>query len=206
MLICPRCGKTSDEKGFIDAFCVDCYEFRLRLPRGIRIGVCKRCGRMELQGKWQQMNRKKISEYIAGKCKGDFTGAEYDPDLGVCSFTFEKGGKQVTVQRPIDAEKETTMCPDCNRSSGGYFEAIVQLRGDAEKVERQAQRLVKQLTRKTFISKVEEMHGGLDLYIGSSKATAAILQEMGFKPTVSRKLFGKREGKNLYRVTYAIRA
>ena len=205
MLICPRCGKTSNEKEFIEAFCVDCYEFKLRLPKELKVEVCGRCGRMRLHGDWQQFDRRKLSEYIAKKCKGDFVGAAYDPDLGLCTFKFEKGGQKIAVQRPIEVERITTICTDCSRASGGYFEAIVQLRGEAEKVEHAAQKLERQLSKKTFISKIEEMHGGLDLYAGSSKSTAAVLSELGFKPTVSTKLFGKKDGKKLYRVSFALR-
>lgn len=205
MLICPRCGKTSDDTEFIEAFCVDCYKFNIQLPKGLKVEVCKRCGRMKLQGVWQQYNRRKISAYIADKCRGDFVAAEYDPDLGVCSFKFEKGGRSVTVQRPVEVEKITTMCPDCNKSSGGYFEAIIQLRGEHVRVQATAEKLHKLLARKTFVPKVEEMHGGLDIYVGNSKVTGEILRELGFKPTIAKKLFGKKEGKNLYRVSFAIR-
>jgi nonsense-mediated mRNA decay protein 3 len=205
MLICPRCGKTSEEKGFVEAFCIDCYEFNIRLPKGLKVGLCKRCNRMNLQGEWQQLNRRKISEYVAGKCKGDFTGADCDIDTGICSFTFEKAGKTATVQREVDLEKQVTMCPDCSRSSGGYFEAIIQLRGEHVRVEELAGRLDKRLGKKTFVSKIEEMHGGLDLYVGNSKAAFSVLHELGFKPAVARKLFGRRDGKRLYRMSYAIR-
>jgi nonsense-mediated mRNA decay protein 3 len=205
MLICPKCGKTSDEKEFIEAFCVDCYVFKLQLPKAMKVGVCKRCGKMMLQGKWQQLNRRKISDYVAGRCKGDFSKADCDIDTGICSFTFEKGGKQVVRERSVELEKEVTLCPDCSKASGGYFEALIQLRGEPVRVERQAVKLERMLLKKTFVSKIEEMHGGLDIYIGNSRAAAGILQELGFKPVVSRKLFGKKDGKNLYRVTYAIR-
>jgi nonsense-mediated mRNA decay protein 3 len=205
MLICPRCGKTSDEKEFVEAFCIDCYEFNIKLPKGLTVQQCKHCNRMNLQGQWQQLNRRKISEYVAGKCKGDFTGADCDIDTGVCSFTFERAGKKVTVQRQVDLQKEVTMCPDCSRASGGYYEAIVQLRGEPSRVEEQAMRLEKRLSKKTFVSKIEEMHGGLDLYVGSSKAATSVLHELGFKPSVARKLFGRRDGKKLYRMSYAIR-
>jgi len=183
---------------------VDCYEFNIKLPKGIKIVLCGRCGKMQLQGEWLQFNRRKLSEYIAGKCKGEFVKAAYDPDLGVCSFTFDKRGHVVVVQKPVELEKITTICPDCSRASGGYFEAIIQLRGDAKKVEESAKKLERLLSNKTFISKIEEMHGGVDLFVGNSRTTSGILQELGFKPTISTKLFGKKEGKKLYRVTYAI--
>jgi len=205
MLICPKCGKTSDEKEFIEAFCIDCFQFNIKLPKGLKVEQCGRCERLRLHGEWQQFNRRKLSEYIVGKCKGEFVEAAYDPDLGVCTFTFEKGSRRVSVQRSVEPEKITTICPNCSRTSGGYYEALIQLRGEAENVEKIAQRLERQLSKKTFISKTEEMHGGLNLYLGSSKVTATVLQELGFKPTISRKLFGKKDGKNLYRVTYALR-
>jgi nonsense-mediated mRNA decay protein 3 len=205
MLICPRCGRTSDEKEFVEAFCIDCYEFNIRLPKGLQVDICKRCGRMNLQGEWQQLNRRRISAYVAGKCRGDFTAVDCDIDTGVCSFTFEKSGKRAVVQRQVDLQKQVTMCPDCNRSSGGYFEAIIQLRGEPARVEEEAERIRGRLAKKTFVSKIEEMHGGLDIYVGSSKVVTAVLHDLGFKPARSRKLFGKKEGKNIYRASYAIR-
>ena len=205
MLICPRCGKTSEEKVFIEAFCVDCYDFGIRLPKGLKVEVCKRCGRMRLRGEWQGYDRGKIMAYVEGKCRGGFSEARYDPDTGICTFTFERGGRKVAVGRPVEVERAITMCPDCNKASGCYFEAIVQLRGEGSRVDKWLDRLEKQLSRKTFISKIEEMHGGLDLYIGSSKAASGTLQALGLKPVISRKLFGKKDGKKLYRVTYAIR-
>ena len=205
MLICPNCGKTSEGKEFVEAFCIDCYKFNVRLPKGLKVEVCKRCTTMKLQGKWQQLNRSKISDYVISKCKGDFKEAICDIDTGICRFTFEKSGKQASIERTVDIEKIINICPDCTRSSGGYYEAIVQVRGTHDMVDRESAKLERALSKKTFISKIEERHGGLDLFVGSSKEAAAILHRYEMKPAISRSLFGRKDGKCIYRVTYAVR-
>ncbi len=205
MLICPKCGKDSDTKEFVEAFCIDCYKFNVKLPKGIKVEVCKRCNSMMLQGVWQQLHRSKISEYVIEKCKGDFVNAECDIDTGICKFIFEKNGKQATVERTVDIEKIVNICPNCTRSSGGYYEAIVQIRGEHDKVGKEASRIEHALSRRTFVSKIEEKHEGLDLFVGSSKEAAAILYKFNLKPAISRSLFGRKDGKCIYRVTYAVR-
>jgi nonsense-mediated mRNA decay protein 3 len=204
--ICPKCGSSSEKKEFFEAFCVDCYPFSITLPKDAKLDLCKRCGQMKLRGEWQSYNRKKVEEWIAGKCRGGYESCVYSLQSREFSFQFGAGDKEKTVTREWELKTLDTTCQNCSRISGGYFEAILQLRGDSEKVERKAQKLGTELGRKTFISKWEEMHGGLDLYVGSTRAVFEILHKMGLKPSkISRKLQGRREGKKLYRTTFAVR-
>jgi len=204
--ICPKCGTSSDEKEFYEAFCVDCYPFNIVLPKGARVELCKRCGQMRLRGEWQPYNRRKIEEWLCGRCKGSYESCGYSLGSSVLSFEFGKDGKRKTIARDWELETQDTICQNCSRASGGYFEAILQLRGDSDKVERKAQKLGTELGRKTFISKWDEMHGGLDLYVGSTRVVLETLQRIGLKADkISRKLTGRREGKKLYRTTFAIR-
>jgi NMD protein affecting ribosome stability and mRNA decay len=91
--------------------------------------------------------------------------------------------------------------------SGGYFEAIVQLRGEnRERLRQFGASLEKRLSEKTFVSKVDEKKEGIDLYIGSSKAVVADFSNRGIKALISRKLFGKdKEGRTTYRTTFLVR-
>jgi nonsense-mediated mRNA decay protein 3 len=206
MLICPKCGKGSDTTEFFEAFCVDCYPFQVKIPKGIRLEKCKACSRIRLKGEWQGYDRKRIEEHVASKARGDFVSAEFDLESSVCSFVFGSRGKETVMKENVDFEIHDTTCPDCSRASGGYFEAIIQLRGEKEKVERKAQKLGTELGRRTFISKWEEMHGGQDLYVGSTRIVFETLQKVGLKPSkISKKLTGRREGKKMYRTTFAVR-
>lgn len=201
-LICPKCGKKSEDIEFIEAFCVECYPTNIKVPRKIEIEQCKSCEKMRIRGEWMPYNEKKIAEYIVSKCKGDFDSAEYIPEEGIIRFTI-KGKKQ--IEKEIKVEMKTVLCRNCSRISGGYYQGLIQLRGNQKKIEKYADLFVKKLSKKTFIAKEEEKHGGLDIYVGSSKAVVELLTELRLTALITKKLVGREEGKRLYRTTFRIR-
>ena len=201
-LICPKCGKKSEDIEFIDAFCINCYPVNITVPRKIGIEQCKRCGKIRLSGEWQNFSEKRISDYVISRCKGDFDSAEYLPDEGKVRFTI-KGKKQ--VKRSIEIEFKQVICANCSRMSGGYFQGVIQLRGDPKKVEKYARIFNEKLGKRTFITKEEDKHGGVDIYVGNSKAVVELLTEMKIKSLMTRKLSGVEEGKRVYRVTFLLR-
>lgn len=203
-MICPKCGRSEKEVRFIDAFCIDCYPYNIKLPE-VEIEECGHCRRIRLKGEWQPFNRKKFEDYVAGKCRGDFSSVEYDSKTSTLTFTIKKGGSEVQIRKYFEPKKKFTMCQECSRKAAGYFEAIIQLRGNGYEV-RKHQRLLSDFLRKeTFLSKVEEKKEGIDLYAGSSKAVIKILNEMGLKTLMTKKLMGMRGGKRYYRTTFLLR-
>jgi len=207
MLICPKCGKTSDKAKFIESFCVDCYPVNVRVPeKKFIIKHCKHCDKMFLRGEWLRFNPKKIEDHIASKCKGDFERAEYNLEDGIITFTIKKGDSEITVEKPYEIDFEIVTCKICSRKSGGYFEAIVQLRGKENRVEKYRKLFEHRLSKRTFIGKETPHKQGIDLYIGSTKAVLELVQELGFDAKITRKLVGVTEaGKKAYRTTFAIR-
>ena len=151
------------------------------------------------------VQREEISTYIASKCKGDFTEATYDMDNGVVKFLIVKGDNRIEAERFVRLDKNVTTCPRCSRISGGYFEAIIQLRGDPKKVAKSAESIMKRLEKLTFISKTEEKEEGIDIYAGDSKAVVGLMGELGLRTLISKKLVGQDEGKQLYRTTFLVR-
>lgn len=205
MLICPRCGSSDSEKEFIEAFCVDCYEIKIKIPQKLKFERCKRCGRMLLQGKWSEFDEHAIGQYIVSKCRGEFINAIYDHHDQSIVFFIKKGSKISKITKMINVNIEIIMCSDCSRMSSGYFEAIIQLRGRELRIKKYERVFKTELARKTFVSKVEEKKEGIDLYVGSTKAVMELLKEMKLTYKISRTLFGRKEGRNVYRTTFAIR-
>lgn len=206
MLICPKCGRTEEDVKFLEAFCVDCYPFNLKLPvKKIEIEICKRCNRMRLKGEWMQLNRRKIEEYVAGKCRGEFESVRYDSEKGEVVFTVKKGDVSVDITKPFKIEMKTVICPDCSKIAGGYYESVIQLRGNEKRVAKYAKLLMKMLGRKTFITKTEEKHGGVDIFAGSTRVVLDAVAELGLRAKITRKLVGTKEGKRAYRATFSIR-
>jgi nonsense-mediated mRNA decay protein 3 len=206
VLICPKCGRSEEQVQFIESFCVDDYPLSIKVPDKEELERCKRCGRMLFRGEWALYDEKKIEKHIIGKCRGEFSSASYDFGRQDIAFTIRRGEKELKVEKHVPLLINITMCLRCNRISGGYYQGIVQLRGDRARVEKYAKMLTERMEKSTFISKSEEKDGGIDLYVGSSKVVLEAVTKLGIKRTlITKKLIGRDEGKRLYRTTFAIR-
>ena len=131
--------------------------------------------------------------------------ARFDEEDGAIVFTIRKDDEELEVRRKVDVEMKTTMCQQCSRISGGYYQGLIQLRGDERKVEKMAERFISRLEKRTFIAKAEEKDNGLDLYVGNSKAVVELVAQMRLDALITKKLVGREEGKRLYRTTFLIR-
>lgn len=206
MHICPKCGAREGTKKFVGPFCIDCKYFRIEVPDRIEVGRCKRCGRIRLRGEWMPFSEKKLVDYVKSRFRGEFTGVEFFPGENRAVFTIEQDGAKVEIEKRVNLEMLTCMCPDCNRRAGGYFEAIIQLRGNPGRIGKYAEIFRERLEQAgTFVSKEVQGKDGLDLYVGSTKAVLPIVKRLGLTYGISTTLAGQRQGKRLYRTTFSIR-
>lgn len=204
-IICPRCGKSSNEKEFIDAFCVDCHHVDIKTPTSLIFETCKRCEKIKFRGSWQGVSEKEFNNYIINKCRGDFFNAIYNNETCTITFFIKKSNKILKINKWIDVKFNKNMCPDCSKMSGGYYEAIIQLRGNEQRIAKLANMLERELKKTTFISKVDEKKEGTDIYIGSNASALELVKQLGYTYGISKKLFGLKEGKRTYRTTYVVR-
>ena len=115
-------------------------------------------------------------------------------------------------------QRET--CDRCSRIAGGYYASKIQIRAQGRiPDERELERALdiardvlsraSKTDRMAFIAKTVRLKEGLDLYIGATKAAkriaTAVIKEMGGQLSTSAQLAGRRDGKDLQRVTYAVR-
>lgn len=169
MYICPKCGAPEGSRKFIGPFCIDCATFRIEVPDKLEVHRCKRCPKTLLRGKWVAVSDEKLSDYVISKFKGDFSSVAFDPGTGEAVFLIERDGERIEVKKLINFVILNDICPDCNRQAGGYFEAIIQLRGNEQRVTRYLHVFKERLESEgTFISKFVELKEGLDLYVGST--------------------------------------
>ncbi len=204
-LLCPKCGKKDNEIDFIDAFCTNCYPISITLPGLMFFEQCKQCLRVRFGNEWRETGQEELSKTIMKKCKGDFSKARYNFETSSIIFTVDRGKKQVLVTRSFPIDIRITMCPQCSRISGGYYEGIMQLRGPERKVAKYARLVEKRLKETSFISRVEENRDGIDIYFGSTPLAIAVLGELHVTYRVTKKLFGMREGKRVYRSSIVVR-
>jgi nonsense-mediated mRNA decay protein 3 len=130
-------------------------------------------------------------------------------------------GRPVKTEAEVEVRVRRETCDICSRIAGGYYEAIIQIRATGRlPTKKELARCMKIADdhmvraekagdRLAFISDIMELPEGTDIYMGSTTAarqiSRAIVNDMGGTILESPKLVGEKEGKGLYRVTFAVR-
>ncbi len=223
MKICPSCGRPESPKlKFVHSFCEECHFEHHKLydaPALLDVDQCQNCRRVRLSGEWKNFSNDELLKWIVGKIKTPhkMKGAtlkleEVMAEEGKRNYNaaidaeFDAEGVRVKRRIIIHLRVASTQCRECSLRSGGYFEAVIQLRGDRGKIEKIAGRLNHRIEKeKGFVSKVEERKEGIDIYVSSKEACHKAIHWLKLHANTSRTLAGKREGKELYRTTYCIR-
>jgi nonsense-mediated mRNA decay protein 3 len=219
--VCPGCGRTEKEVPFIGYLCRDCYLKEhevVHIPKKLEIKQCPRCGRIYTD-RWTEFSLEALSEWLSKRIRTDLEGQQLtfsfpEIDEDRISFIYIARGAiegvpvEIKGQGEIKVRKE--LCPRCARESGGYYEAILQLRGPSayEMVETVAHRVEREPNDYAFVSKVVERREGVDLYVGSRKAAERAAKKIARKYHArlvkSHTLVTEKNGKKLYRLTVAI--
>ena len=196
---CPICGKTDEQAAFHGELCMDCARERVPQLPTVRVRVCPKCSavidkarkKKEMTFEDEASRMLKIKQ-LNPKYSEDYKTVEYDTPAG-------------RINQDIVVLTEKEMCAECARKGSQYFEAIIQLRGDEGKMEIMTERLIKRISSRSFIPKIEELKEGIDIYCGSRNEAIAALnsQQLGFLRT--EKLAGEKDGKRLYRTTLLVR-
>lgn len=132
----------------------------------------------------------------------------------------ESQAEPQTARAEVKVKLEQTTCDICSRISSGYYEAILQIRGEGglsacglseikRRLEDQAL-IAHEQNRAEFVAKMEPKHEGLDLYVSSAKLARQMAEtlksEFGAKVKKSAKLVGQdRSGRRKFRVSVLAR-
>lgn len=225
---CPSCGKSEEKSEFIKEFCSECFvkHFELaELAPVIGVVRCTVCGRIKKENEWVEENKASLSEIIKSKFKSAYIFSFSNVLLKqsrkgftvLLDVEFQVDNKKVANQFSNQLIFEQTQCMDCSRDTGGYYDSIVQFRllNEVQRKERQEaiaklepklKKFVKTLERHGGrLHKVEETETGFDLYTAgitpSMQASHAICDNVKH----TRKLIGRKKGKDLYRHTFCLR-
>jgi nonsense-mediated mRNA decay protein 3 len=132
-------------------------------------------------------------------------------------------GVQRVIDLPFSVRIEHRTCMECSRRSGKYFTAIVQLRGPgegrpAEKPPALRARLADEWDRlwkearpdwQRALQWREELPEGYNCYFSDTLAARAVArlakQRYGASLKESASLFGRKDGRDIYRVTFCLR-
>jgi len=182
------------------------------VPREIRVSFCPVCETWKGRGGWTKDALSACRGALAFK-RGTFeiSNLELDDDVLRATLTSTADGVSAEAKREIKVRTDHTTCPRCSRSSGGYYEATIQIRGDQVlAVVSEARSMVEGSGEpNAFIAKEEEVRGGSDLQVGSWKTAERVARELasrhGGEFKSSRKLHTRRNNKDVYRMSYLVR-
>ncbi|MEM3841521.1 MAG: NMD3-related protein, partial [Candidatus Micrarchaeaceae archaeon] len=117
-----------------------------------------------------------------------------------------EGGERVAFEKKLRFKKTHEMCTDCFRRRSGYFEAIVQLRGDKFLIGRMFSRITSFMEKhNAFVAKTEEHDFGVDMYLSDKAVANEFFKESKLKPDRSYVLFGMKKGRRLFRNIYSLK-
>ena len=131
-------------------------------------------------------------------------------------------GLEKTVPVDFTTQIVHRTCPDCSRRSGHYYTALIQLRGPAEGSPRKASELRDRLDEiwaatmpsaraawRAQHSWTERRPEGWDHFFTETLAARSVARlfkdRFGAEVKESASLYGKKDGRDLYRVTFSVR-
>ena len=210
---CPTCNRSSDDCSFVGEFCGFCVADKLKrkMPKTLKIYQCRFCKRVKVGQTFMEAGNEKrvLSRAIKYELGPAFEVGvlQYGRNgIAKCVITQAVEGGDAKFEADINIKLLHETCQKCYRISAGYYQGIVQLRGDREKMDRIQAKLGRYLERRGgYITKVEEADNGLDIYVSNKEATNNFFIDHDLKPLRSYRLWGVKKGKKINRNTYALR-
>lgn len=205
---CPTCGNSSDKIRFYGNFCEECTKrkFSENLIESVEVIRCKRCGRIKSRGAFVPPNGQNLGSAIKQSFKGkDVKLIDYSEDSATIDLSEMTENGTVNTELTLSLAYKKVLCDVCYKKACNYHEALVQVRGDPVKIEKFMQKLTRFFEiNDQFISKIEVADNGLDVYLSSKTLTTALMSRMHLHPVMSYTLAGVKQGKRVYKNTYAV--
>lgn len=238
---CYLCGKDA----VLDGLCTECYNKEhplIRVSSPLEIIACKRCGSVKIPGGWRtvrpsssesdELVRRQIDILLSREVE------RFTDDIEI-TYGVEKRLDRVlyirikavgrshgslephTEEYPVEVRVSYVTCDTCGLMSGGYHEAILQIRADGRDVtdteEEAILSIVTQIAEteygkdsKAFASQTKRTKFGFDFKMGSDHMCRLAADELQSRYLAEKKenykLIGQeRGGKGKYRVTILLR-
>jgi 60S ribosomal export protein NMD3 len=207
----------------------------LSAPKRAVVTLCPHCGARERGAHWERagsspvLTSEDLTPFLEVPDEVGIRRVEWD-ETSVTATVREFAGHARVRFRGIERDVEVPLsvrtvhksCPECSRRSGRYYTATLQLRGPEEgraekaiplraRLEEEWIRLVREMRpdwRKS-VSWREELPEGWDCFFTDTLAARSVakLAKQKFGATVkeSSSLVGRKNGQDLYRVTFCLR-
>lgn len=232
-VVCGRTGRPVTEG--VCAECAADRAALVRAPQRAEVTICPQCGARFVAGKWVRSGSPAVptAEDLAPfltihpevgvrtigweEIEGGTTVREMVGHARVVFRDIER-----TVDVPLSVRMVAKTCTECGRRSGHYFTAVLQLRGEGGPRIKRAKELKDRLADRweailresrpdwrRAVSWIEELPEGWDVFFADTLAARAVSrlakQRFGVKIQESATLFGRKNGQDVYRVTFCLR-
>jgi nonsense-mediated mRNA decay protein 3 len=238
---CYLCGK----EAVVDGLCNTCYDEQhplMEVSTPIQLLACKKCGSVKVPGGWKKISIGKMNAEELVEAQMDIVlEQEMKLFFSGLSLTIEEVKKldrvthlMLTVtgkshesipphdeQYPVEIRFRYGTCDTCGMMSGGYYEAILQMRADGRVIsDDEKKELTKRVTEttvaryksddKAFVTMIDDNKYGIDYYIGSEHLAKELADDFEGRYIAERKdnysLVGEdKTGKKKYRITILLR-
>ena len=233
-MFCVKCGEEDVET--INGLCLNCFldgRKLISMPHHVDLMRCANCEEFSVDDQWVRKSLDQAVEDIA------LTTLSVIPEgrvasVGVMVEKQEDKTFVVHVQADVDVNGviatdedsvivrlKNTVCKRCSRQLGSYYESIIQvrtgektldddLRDEVVRSVRSSVETQSKTNRSLFISKVQEVPGGVDIYLSSISLGKTLTRELsesyGAEVKESSSLVGvSSDGQEVYRVTFLLR-
>ena len=209
MKFCFVCGKKTEK--LIDGYCEKCYnkEFNLiEVPKEIMFTICTKCNRIRDKNIWKDVE---IEDILKDKIKilGKNVSIKIEKNdvLHVTAGGYLKGSKSMKEEKhDIIIKVNKIVCRNCSKRFGGYYEAIIQLRGRTyDAMDFIEDQLIKE--RQTY--RIEKAKNGCDIYLSdknfANRLTNVVKKKFNAKVKMNYKLVTRKSGKDIYRSVMLVR-
>lgn len=230
-MFCVECGA---EGPVYQGVCASCFAKKHPVvdpPANLDIPRCQQCGAFHFRSGWSRVGLEPaIAQLLREKVRPlppfehvSFTHAAREEDANNYFLTVKALGRFEDLRQAqefhVRLRIKPSVCDACAKQAGRYYEGILQVRAEDRDLAPAEIRAVRTLVLSRverrrdesgdFISRTEEIHGGLDFYVSTnalgSRLAREVAEAFGGTVTASPKLFGQRQGKEIYRVTTLVR-
>ena len=229
-MFCVECGA---EGTTYQGLCARCFMKKhpvVEPPVFLDVARCTSCGSFHLRPGWAKVDRELALPQILREAvaplppyeRVSFTHLAREEDANNLAVTVKALGRFEDLESVQDfrvrVRIKPVLCDSCQKQRSRYYEGILQVRGDDRELTPKEVRAVRTFVvvrvdraedAKSFVSRMEEVHGGLDFYVSTNALGKTLARELaeafGGRVSSSPKLFGQKQGREVYRVTSLVR-
>jgi len=186
----------------------------IELPKELKMSKCPEDGFVLHGDEWLPFDPLRAAKKAA-VIKGEVDNWEIQPakdGMEVIVNGWLGEGHPTSERHFVKLTYKDSLCNVHQAARGGYFEAILQIRGDwiGENFHYVEHRLEELQRRDRYaFHRDKPVKGGLDVMVGSKQAAWKVAQELkirfGAELTKSTKLVGMKDSKRIQRLTIAVR-